>query len=173
MIAFTDMASQEDLRLYMEVGMDGCVSKPLNEQALLATMAAAVPHHKGPTQRRSPQGLKHKGSSTGGGRHQPNYRAPQGGRGGDRLRASTTKLKMASSTSIVNKSLTLPVPMITAVTGIFQMDADTAIPYTVIGKRHENSRLFNFVICQDLFDTCETMQIFSAQLYRSIQECKC
>ena len=161
MIAFTDMASQEDLRLYMEVGMDGCVSKPLNEQALLATMAAAVPHHKGPTQRRSPQGLKHKGSSTGGGRHQPNYRAPQGGRGGDRLRASTTKLKMASSTSIVNKSLTLPVPMITAVTGgIFQMDADTAIPYTVIGKRHENSRLFNFVICQDLFDTCETMQIF-------------
>ena len=84
MIAFTDMASQEDLRLYMEVGMDGCVSKPLNEQALLATMAAAVPHHKGPTQRRSPQGLKHKGSSTGGGRHQPNYRAPQGGRGGVR-----------------------------------------------------------------------------------------
>jgi len=26
--------------------MDGCVSKPLNEQALLATMTAAIPHHR-------------------------------------------------------------------------------------------------------------------------------
>ena len=47
-IAFTEMASQEDLRLYMEIGMDGCVSKPLNEQALLATMTAAIPHHVKP-----------------------------------------------------------------------------------------------------------------------------
>ena len=81
---------------------------------------------------------------------------------------------MASSTSIVNKSLTLPVPMVTAVSGgIFQMDADTAIPYTIIGKRHENSRLFNFVICQDLFDTCETMQIFFGLLYQNIRGCRC
>ena len=162
-IAYTDMASQEDLRLYMEVGMDGCVSKPLNEQALLATMAAAVPHHKGPSQQRSPQGFR-SGGGKGGKRHQPNFRAPstsaKNGTSGQ-FRGSTTKLQMASSTSIVNKSLTLPVPMVTPVTGgIFQMDADTAIPYTIVGQRHDNSRLFNFVVCQDLFDTCETMQIF-------------
>ena len=160
-IAYTDMASQEDLRLYMEVGMDGCVSKPLNEQALLATMAAAVPHHKGPSQARSPQGMK---SSGKGGRHKPNFNAPSTSNPNgisSQFRGSTTKLQMASSTSIVNKSLTLPVPMVTPVTGgIFQMDADTAIPYTIVGQRHENSRLFNFVVCQDIFDTCETMQIF-------------
>ena len=47
-LAYTDMASRK--RLYME-WKDGCVSKPLNEQALLATMAAI--HHKPPAQRRS------------------------------------------------------------------------------------------------------------------------
>lgn len=35
-----------DLRQYMESGMDGCVSKPLKEEAsLLNTMALAVPKH--------------------------------------------------------------------------------------------------------------------------------
>ena len=55
----------------------------------------------------------------------------------------------------------MPVQVTANVTGgIFQMDADTAIPYTVLGEAHPGSRLFNFVVCHDLFDTCENAQIF-------------
>ena len=55
----------------------------------------------------------------------------------------------------------MPVQVTAGVTGgIFQMDADTAIPYTVLGEAHPGSRLFNFVVCQDIFDTCENAQIF-------------
>jgi CheY-like chemotaxis protein len=42
-VAFTGNTEPEDLRLYMEAGMDGCVSKPLDLAALLNTMAAAIP----------------------------------------------------------------------------------------------------------------------------------
>ena len=165
-IAFTEMASQEDLRLYMEVGMDGCVSKPLNEQALLATMTAAIPHH-----RVIADGGGGGGSGGGGGRGSPGqsrtvndqqYGVPQGENGSVvQFRPATTRLAMVSSQSIVEKSLKMPVQVTANVTGgIFQMDADTAIPYTVLGEAHPGSRLFNFVVCHDLFDTCENAQIF-------------
>jgi CheY-like chemotaxis protein len=42
-VAFTAATGPEDLRLYMEAGMDGCVSKPVDAAALLNTMAAAIP----------------------------------------------------------------------------------------------------------------------------------
>ena len=77
------------------------------------------------------------------------------------FRPATTRLAMVSSQSIVEKSLKMPVQVTANVTGgIFQMDADTAIPYTVLGEAHPGSRLFNFVVCHDLFDTCENAQIF-------------
>lgn len=40
--------------------------------------------------------------------------------------------------------------------GVFQLDAETAIPYTVLGKVRDDAPLFHFVVCQDLFDTCES-----------------
>ena len=39
----TARTSPDDLRRYMEAGMDGCVSKPLAPAALLSTVRAAVP----------------------------------------------------------------------------------------------------------------------------------
>ncbi len=35
----------DDLRKYMTSGMDGCVTKPIEKEALLSTIKAAVPHH--------------------------------------------------------------------------------------------------------------------------------
>ena len=154
-IAYTELAAQDDLKLYMEVGMDGCVSKPLNEQALLATMAAAVPHHAGKGghahgdnghggSRASVRGAGTSGSQSKFGVHSAQRDVTL------QFRPATTQLKMKSSQSIVEKSLKMPIATTSNVTGgIFQMDADTAIPYTVIGERHPNSRLFNFVVCQD------------------------
>lgn len=42
-VAFTGATEPDDLRQYMDAGMDGCVSKPVDMGALLSTMAAAVP----------------------------------------------------------------------------------------------------------------------------------
>ena len=42
-LAFTSATAPEDLREYMECGMDGCVVKPLEMETLLSTIAAAVP----------------------------------------------------------------------------------------------------------------------------------
>lgn len=44
-VAFAHETDEADLRLYMEVGMDGCISKPVDEGSLLTTVSAAVPHH--------------------------------------------------------------------------------------------------------------------------------
>jgi DNA-binding response OmpR family regulator len=161
-IAFTEMASQEDLRLYMEIGMDGCVSKPLNEQALLATMTAAIPHHNAAAAKgdNNHGGQMVQGQSRTAADQQ--YGVPSGQNGAVvQFRPATTRLAMVSSQSIVEKSLKMPVQVTANVSGgIFQMDADTAIPYTVLGEAHPGSRLFNFVVCHDLFDTCENAQIF-------------
>ena len=47
-VALTSAAAQEDITLYQEVGMDGCISKPIDEISLLNTVAAAVPFHRPP-----------------------------------------------------------------------------------------------------------------------------
>ena len=107
-IAFTEMASQEDLRLYMEVGMDGCVSKPLNEQALLATMTAAIPHHRVQRVDSADGGSGGGRKSVGAGRSSQNQklglqRGEKGEGGVVQFRPATTRLKMATSQSIVEK----------------------------------------------------------------------
>jgi hypothetical protein len=48
--------------------------------------------------------------------------------------------------------------------GIFQLDAETAMPYCVMGKRRPGVPLFHFVVLNDIFDTYESHQI----LFRKI-----
>ena len=44
-IVYTSRARNADLHDYMEAGMDGCVSKPVDRAALLNTIKQAVPQH--------------------------------------------------------------------------------------------------------------------------------
>ena len=44
-ICVTHDTSPSDLKLYMECGMDGCISYPISKVTLLNTVRAAVPHH--------------------------------------------------------------------------------------------------------------------------------
>merc|ERR1712196_44926 len=75
---------------------------------------------------------------------------------------------MGANTGLVSSSsvakLTLPVPVASgkadATLGVFQMDADTAMPYVVLGQRRQGTTFFNFVVVHDLFDTYENSQIF-------------
>ena len=151
-VAFSEAASPEDLRLYMEVGMDGCVSKPVDEASLINTVAAAIPHHRPPgdlhrrrRQRVTPGNGPVSATIAGG------APSPQNAKG------------IASSSSVA--SLTLPVSSSKRNReqesgGIFQMDSDTAISYIVLGKQKQGTPLFNFVAVHDFFDTYENLQIF-------------
>lgn len=43
-VVLTSETGPDDLRVYMEAGMDGCVAKPLDVPTLLGTMGAAIPN---------------------------------------------------------------------------------------------------------------------------------
>lgn len=49
-VFLTGKTAPEDLRKYQSAGMDGCISKPLTQTALLSTLRAAVPRHGKPVE---------------------------------------------------------------------------------------------------------------------------
>jgi CheY-like chemotaxis protein/pimeloyl-ACP methyl ester carboxylesterase len=161
-ICYTESTSPEDLRLYMECGMDGCVGKPLDEPALLNTLQAAVPKHQ------------HEVDPNGGSMEQE--MAPSGrpatllGTKSNMRKAIKTSRPQADP-SVVASALSMATSAMKSVnddgsvSGTFQLDADTSIPYTILGSPPSGSdasghTFFNFVVCHDIFDTCERMQLF-------------
>jgi CheY-like chemotaxis protein/alpha-beta hydrolase superfamily lysophospholipase len=152
-ICFTDANSPEDLRLYMEAGMDGCVSKPLDDVALLSTLQAAVPHHQAIP---DPDAAHSDSQLTKGAASRP-------GRGG--AQPTRAQQQQNSNMSAALKVTTQAVrdPGDGSLSGEFQLDADTKIPYTILGHAKKGGgagTFFNFVVVHDMFDTCERMQIF-------------
>lgn len=149
LIAFSAETAPEDLRMYMDVGYDGCVSKPVDEMSLLNTVKAAIPQHR-PSKAARQKIARKKGKKSTSEKNDLPIMRP------------TTSGLMTSSDVV---KLTLPMPRNNLdedapVAGVFQMDADTAFPYMVLGKKRQGSRLFNIVVVHDFFDTYETMQIF-------------
>ena len=132
-VALTANTSPSELRLYMEVGMDGCVSKPLDSLSLLNTVKAAIPHHR-PENETQPKPVRPK---TVG------------------LVTSSDVIKMTLPVPSKHNSSADEISI-----GVYQMDADTSFPYIVMGSKIPNSTLFNLVVCHDFFDTYETLQIF-------------
>ncbi|GBG25573.1 Ankyrin repeat and protein kinase domain-containing protein 1 [Hondaea fermentalgiana] len=156
LVALAAETAPEDLRLYMDAGFDGCVSKPVDEVSLLNTVRAAIPRHE-PSKsaaKRLARKLGPGGSSTTATSGSADFEVP--------LTRPTTSGLMTSSDVV---KLTLPMPRNNldeeaSSTGVFQMDADTSFPYLVMGEKRSGSRLFNIVVLHDFFDTYETMQIF-------------
>jgi len=169
-IAFTADVSPDDLRSYIEVGMDGCVSKPMEDDALLATVRAAAPQHGLPL----PEKTAHAAGAAAGG--SPVARkvgilgtVESGGPGPQHM----------GSSAMAAHSLSLPASFTAAdgsVSGVLQLDEETALPYTVIdfsmspnGKRPGTAErhakpFFNLVVCHDLFDTLERLKIVLSPL---------
>jgi CheY-like chemotaxis protein/pimeloyl-ACP methyl ester carboxylesterase len=162
-ICYTESTTPEDLRLYMECGMDGCVGKPLDEPALLNTLQAAVPKHQ------------HEVDPNGGSMEQE--MAPAQGRPKtllptkSNMRKAIKTSRPQASASNVAQALSMASSAMKevnddgSVSGTFQLDADTSIPYTILGSPPTGSdasghTFFNFVVCHDIFDTCERMQLF-------------
>lgn len=145
-ICFTDETTPDEMCIYMESGMDGCVSKPLDPTSLLRTMAAALPEfqHVTPTVDISSDLKKKK-------------------------KKPKTSLRKKHTDLVTNGAIN-PLPVkaqqnVAASYGRFQMDADTVIPYAVIRKAQtlrvvNTQTMFNLVVVHDFFDTYERMQIF-------------
>lgn len=134
-VALSHDTEPEDLRLFMEAGMDGCVSKPVDEEPLLETVAAAIPHHQplsSPSLRRN--NAPATSSSTIALRTLPPARSREG----------------AGVTS----------------RGTYRLSSDISLPYVVLGERVKGSRVFNFVVVHDIFDTLESMELFFRPLVK-------
>lgn len=185
-LAFTEHTTPDDLRVYMEVGMDGCISKPLELASLLTIVSRAVPainaeppqgwHQQQPMQGRP--GVRAPGPGAGPGdmqspyAEQPTMREhskPRQQHGRSRKagaqqtgKSSTATLKSSVKPPLRSSTMdTVPTPEDDSVaSGLFQLDAETAIPYVVMGRPIEGTPVFHFVVIQDIFDTCEVYQIF-------------
>ena len=48
-LVYTEKVAPDDLKSYMEAGMDGCLSRPFDADALLTTLRQAVPKHMKPS----------------------------------------------------------------------------------------------------------------------------
>ena len=167
-IIFTNDVKPDSLKSYMEAGMDGCVSKPLDPPSLVSTMKAAIPDHLQHLQ----MILESRGeipSSKSGGPFEPSY-GPQtrvkprafitGAMGtvqGDDGSSAMVANTMALSASFTKEDFSTG--------GMFQYDSDTQFPYAVLdsskhGNVNPNAKTFNMVVCHDLFDTLERLKIF-------------
>ncbi len=147
-IAFAEVENTkaDDLRTYMASGMDGCIVKPIEKEALLSTMKAAVPHH-----------LRRKAT-------------------GSRKQEQIAQVSMVRGLGFLEKSaakaaIGMPVARGESkedfIHGIMRVDSDTEITYCVIGSRLRTppksridcSPAYNLVICHDMFDHYEKLKI--------------
>ncbi len=282
-VAFTGSTGPEDLQAYMAVGFDGCVAKPLDGDALLSTMAAAVPApphlaarppptmaaleaealaraggggggllainipaapssplaSRGGDARASRGGLSlqvppsplvadgfepfaggEAPPSTAGGPGSPGLQGVRGARSMAAARRSARSPKRGAgasprrtgggggggggggtvtlgadgnvtmpagaaipgipppagasvapgrgATAGVTAGLPVPEDAEGSTLGIFQLDAETAVPYCVMGKRRPGAPVFHFVVVNDIFDTYEQHQILFKKMVAAL-----
>lgn len=166
-ICVTAKTSREDLQLYRDVGMDGCVGKPLSQESLHRTVSAAL------------AGVATSTARSALGSSRPTTRGA-----GDMANAAVTSATEALAQAKreqqerkrrrrrrIEASSALSFPGLADmdarddfVAGTFQLDAETAVPYCVLGNpelqpQHVPNTFFNLVVVHDLFDTWERLQI--------------
>ncbi|OQR88276.1 hypothetical protein ACHHYP_06976 [Achlya hypogyna] len=148
-VCVTEHTSPEDLRVYMEVGMDGCLARPLDPAALQQTLAAALAaRDKAPPPRPSLHAMVAQAKSSVRPEAVPR-RKPRRGRDLSAVHAFPTTTQTDER----------------RFAGVFQMDVDTAIPFVVLNRPPAKpSTLFSLVFVHDVFDTLERLQILLAPL---------
>lgn len=156
-VCVTSRTSRDDLQLYKDVGMDGCVGKPINPESLRHTVQAAL----------AKVSVAHTS-------------ALDPAAGGNAVTNATEALANAKLEQLERKkrrrrrmeaSSALPFPGLADmearedyVAGTFQMDAETSMPFCVMGNpelqpQHVSNTFFNLVVIHDIFETWERLQI--------------
>jgi len=162
-ICFTNKANPEDLRSYMEVGMDGCISKPADELSLINTLKAAVPHHLTKPTKEGEEFEEVEGKVL------PAVRNAK-----KKIGATTEGILGAlegGSSAIAASGMALPQSFTVqdgSISGVVRIDPHTAVPYTVMDAATSQKRqktqgsqfFFNLVVCHDFFETLERVKIF-------------
>lgn len=158
-ICVTNRTSREDLELYRDAGMDGCVGKPLHQDSLQHTVQAALAKAVSASSATSRLDTADPASTvTNATEALAQAKLEQQ----ERKRHRRRRLEASSA---------LPFPGIADmdaredyVAGTFQMDAETSMPYCVLGNpalqpQHAANTFFNLVVIHDLFDNWERLQI--------------
>ena len=163
-ICYTSKTTPEDLKVYMNSDMDGCVSYPVNKLSLLNTIRAAIPQHLASLSNNANIELSEEENlaSISAQKNQPKvYKL--GGLG--QMEGSTDSSSMAAKTLPIAQRVEDDI----AFNGIVQIDADTRVPFIVMDasrtskvyiKNSSKKTFFNLVIVHDIFDTAERMKIF-------------
>jgi len=183
-LIYTEKVAPNDLKSYMEAGMDGCLSRPFDADALITTLRQAVPQHLKPFNQAPVNNNNNNNNNNNGRRRFKN-----------RTFDLDSKPQIDSSAEMVAKTLAMSASYTNlegCINGVLQFDADTMFPYTVLdysldsnGRRGTKKNLdgsthgknstqpfFNLVVVHDIFDTAEKMKIFLrpiAQRYPGLQ----
>ncbi|ETV70099.1 hypothetical protein, variant [Aphanomyces astaci] len=157
-LCFTNCTSPEDLRVYMEVGMDGCVGHPLDLDALRRMLEAAVTTTGGGGVVASLQAIVAKAN-------QPIATSSSLPKPASRPRKKKPAAATATGTSsnLANALLGHTPDDPSCTMGMFQVDTDTSLPFAVLNPPTPPTTIntfFNLVVVHDIFDTMERMQIF-------------
>lgn len=185
-IVFTNMLTQDDLRLYQDIGMDGCIPKPVERNSLLNTIEQAIPkHNPGPPlsprtkiQMKKP-GIDHS-TITITSRHAKTLVDLQN------ANEETSKFESSNMNTKTKKNLKVMSTFEKTrqrnrerkisenkdiETGTYAHNPDTELAYSVLkfGDCPKDVPLFHFVVIHDFFDSMETMRIFFKPLVRKFQ----
>lgn len=158
----------EHLREFMECGMDGCISLPVDKGALLNTVSAAVPKPRG-----SPPRTLATSAAAG-------VAAAMGWRT-DKLTSalgSTSKSRASVGPAPAAAPATLPMSPVrdsrgveAFEEGVFSPIEGLSIPYQVLGRESGRARpdpMFHFVVINDFFDTMDRHALFFRPLVQQL-----
>ena len=165
-LVYTEKVAPSDLKGYMEAGMDGCLSRPFDADALITTLRQAIPKHLKPIKETEVQENANKRKM-----YKTNFTVD-------------SKPTNDSSSDLIAKTLALSNSFTNnegCLNSVLQFDADTMFPYTVMdssidsaGGRGSKTGMsskksapyFNLVVVHDIFDTCERMKILLKPISR-------
>ncbi|KAE9345633.1 hypothetical protein PF008_g8661 [Phytophthora fragariae] len=167
----TSQTAPDDLQLYKDSGMDGCIGKPINSESLHHTLQAAFRARKSISSRERPlsSSKQQQGDEQVHAAMMALTKSKHEQQARHRRRRRRRRLEV--SHSLAMPGLAEMDARDDYVHGVFQMDAETAIPFCVMGGARTNSvdyvtdrtdsseAFFNLVIVHDLFDTWERLQI--------------
>lgn len=163
-ICVTASISRDDLQLYRDCGMDGCIGKPVNRESVSRTVQAALAHMAA-TSSSTSTARPTAGNNAVDAATEAIARAKMETqeRRRQQRRRHQTRLEAASVLSM--PGLADLNAREDYVHGDFQLDAATCIPYCVMGDPNlqpataKHNTFFNLVVVHDLFDTWERLQI--------------
>ncbi|OWZ19913.1 hypothetical protein PHMEG_0005762 [Phytophthora megakarya] len=163
-LCVSSQTTPDDLQLYKDSGMDGCIGKPISTESLQYTLQAALRARKAHQTSSSSKQL-------GGEEVHTATLAFAKARDDQQARRHRHRRRLEASNSLSMPGLAEMDARDDYLHGVYQMDAETAIPFCVMGgarirvadkvskSTDPSEAFFNLVVVHDLFDTWERLQI--------------